>query len=56
MASGERFTVKHPENAACDERGRNLVVFSGGMHLMEMLMVEVMESSTAPAQPEGNGS
>lgn len=58
MASGERFTIKHPENAACDERGRNLAVFSDGMHLVEMLLVEVMEPATAPAQsqPDGNAS
>lgn len=40
MASGERFTIKQPENAACDERGRSLTVYSNGMHLVEMLMVE----------------
>ena len=54
MASGERFTIKHPENAACDERGRNLVVFSNGMHLVEMLLVEVMEPAVHPA-PGENG-
>ena len=55
MASGEKFTIKHPENAACDERGRNLVVFSDGMHLVEMLLVELMEPVTSPAKPGGNG-
>ena len=57
MASGERFTIKHPENAACDERGRSLTVYSDGMHLVEMLLVEVMEPMPAPAPPgpDGNG-
>jgi hypothetical protein len=56
MASCERFTIKHPENAPCDERGRNLVVFSDGMHLAEMLLVEVMEPAAAPAQPSSGGT
>ena len=56
MASGERFTIKHPENTACDEKGRNLVVFSNGMRLVEMLLVEVMEPATSPADPGGNGA
>jgi hypothetical protein len=55
MASGERFTIKHPENAACDERGRNLVIFSGGMRLVEMLLVEVMEPVTLEPGPGANG-
>ena len=56
MASGEKFTIRHPENAACDERGRNLVVFSGGMRLVEMLLVEVMEPVESPASNQGNGA
>jgi hypothetical protein len=56
MASGERLTVKHPENAACDEKGRNLVVFSNGMHLVEMLLVEVMEAAPQPSQPGLGGT
>jgi hypothetical protein len=56
MASGERFTIKHPENAACDGKGRKLVVFSNGIRLVEMLLVEVMEPATSPADPGGNGA
>jgi len=56
MASGERFTIRHPENAACDDRGRNLAIFDEGMHLVEMLLVEVMEPApVADPKPESNG-
>jgi hypothetical protein len=56
MASGERFTIRHPENAACDDRGRSLTVYDQGLHLVEMLLVEVMEPATAPVEPDGNGA
>jgi hypothetical protein len=55
MASGERFTVRHPENAACDDRGRSLTVYDQGLHLVEMLLVEVMEPAEAPTSKQGNG-
>ncbi len=51
MASGERFMVRHPENASCDERGRSLTVYDRGIHMVEMPLVEVMEPATSP----GNG-
>jgi len=59
LASGESFTVGHPENASCDPRGQSLVVQDDdGLHLVEMLLVEVMEKVKSPAQPgaEGNGA
>ena len=55
MASGERFTIRHPENAACDDHGRSLTVYDEGMHLVEMLLVEVMEPAKSPAEPGSNG-
>jgi hypothetical protein len=55
-ASGERFTVRHPENAACDDRGGSLTVYDEGLHLVEMLLVEVMEPAASPAQPGGSGN
>ncbi len=56
MASGQRFTIRHPENAACDDRGRNLAIFDAGMHLVEMLLVEVMEPAPlADPKPGSNG-
>jgi hypothetical protein len=55
MASGERFTIRHPENAACDDRGRSLTVYDQGLHMVEMLLVEVMEPATSPAEQGGNG-
>jgi AhpD family alkylhydroperoxidase len=47
MASGERFTIRHPENAACDRDGRSLTVYDDEMHLVQMLLVEVMEPESA---------
>jgi hypothetical protein len=58
LASGHTFTVKHPENASCDPKGRSMVVQDeDGMHLVEMLLVEVMEPVAASGQSttEGNG-
>jgi hypothetical protein len=43
MVRGQTFTIRHPENAACDERGRSMTVFQGEqMHLLEMLLVEAL--------------
>jgi hypothetical protein len=59
MASGRTFTVRHPENAACDDRGRSMTVFEGEeMHLIEMLLVEELvplaaEQAGAPTDGAG---
>ena len=56
------FTVRHPELAACSTNGREMVVYDDdGMHLLEMLMVEILEDAPEPARnetppPEGNGA
>jgi hypothetical protein len=56
MASGETYTVRHPENASCDPRGRAMAVHDNdGVHLLEMLLVEVMEPVKSPAGPGGQG-
>jgi hypothetical protein len=58
LASGESYTIRHPENASCDARGRSMSVYDDdGFHLVEMLLVEVMEPMRSPAGPgaEGNG-
>ena len=58
-ASGQTFTVKHPENASCDPKGHSMVVQDEeGIHLLEMLLVEVMEPARSAATPpnEGNGA
>ena len=50
--------VRHPENASCDPKGRAMAIFDDdGTHLLEMLLVEVMEPVKSPAQSgtEGNG-
>jgi hypothetical protein len=56
---GRSFTVKHPENAACDPWGRAMTIHDDeGSHLVEMLLVELMEPVKSTAEPgtEGNGS
>ena len=56
MASGGIFTVRHPELASCNVNGRSLWVHDeAGTHLVEMLLVEVMEPAMSSANPEGNG-
>ena len=55
MTGGRFFTIAHPENAACDPKGRALVILDGaGIHQAEMLLVEVMEP--ADSTPSGNGT
>jgi hypothetical protein len=57
MASDERFKVNHPENAACDDRGRSLTVYDGrNLYQVEMLLVEVMQPMDSPTTSEGNGA
>ena len=56
------FTVRHPELASCSIDGREMVVYDDdGMHLLEMLMVEILEDANEPARneappPRGNGA
>jgi len=56
MTGSHVFTVKHPENASCDLRGRSLTVHDEeGMHMVEMLLVEAMEPVNASVPNGGNG-
>jgi hypothetical protein len=58
LASGQSYTVKHPENASCDPRGGWTVVQDEeGIHLLEMLLVEVIEpvKSAGHSATGGNG-
>jgi hypothetical protein len=49
---GRSFTILHPENAACDLRGRDLVLFDRqGMHHVDMRLVEVIEPVESPVDP-----
>jgi hypothetical protein len=57
MTGGRSFTVKHPENVAWDNRGRAMAIFDDdGTHLVEMLLVEVIETMKSPSGTEGNGA
>ena len=58
LAGGQSYTVKLPKNASCDPKGRSMVVQDDdGIHLLEMLLVEVMEpaKSAGRSPAEGNG-
>jgi hypothetical protein len=62
LGSGCTFTVRHPELASCSINGRAMVVRDDdGMHLLEMLMVEILEDANELAKsesppPRGNGA
>ena len=58
LVGGRVFTVKHPEFISCSADDREMVVHDDdGMHLVEMLLVEVIEAVPQPTTPktEGNG-
>jgi hypothetical protein len=56
LTGGREFLVRHPENVSCDVRGSGMTIEDQeGAHLVEMLLVEVMEPLTSPAGPDGNG-
>jgi hypothetical protein len=58
LVGGRVFTVKHPENIACSVDDREMTVYDDdGVHLVEMLLVEVIVPVTSPTQTnEGNRS
>ncbi len=57
MASGNSFTVKHPELASCNVNGRSMWVHDDdGSHLVEMPLVEVMEPATSSVERGDNGA
>jgi hypothetical protein len=58
MNGGRSFMVKHPENAACDLRGSVMIIYDDeGSHLLEMLLVDVIEPVNSPTEAgsQGNG-
>lgn len=59
LASGGRFEVRHPENVACSVNGEEMTVYDeDGMHLIDMMLVEVLEplpSSHPKAKAKGKG-
>jgi hypothetical protein len=61
LASDRTFVVKHPDYASYgpSPRGHEMTVHDDeGVHLVDMVLVEVLEPATLPAQPgpEGNGA
>jgi hypothetical protein len=56
LAGGQAFTVRHPENIACDVRGRDMTLYDDdGMHLLEMLLVELIEPMPSAPAPDDSG-
>lgn len=56
LTGGRVFTVRHPELASCDVHGRDMTIEDDeGSHLVEMLLVEVMEPATSQTEQGGNG-
>lgn len=56
LASGAYFEVRHPENVACSVNGDEMTVYDdGGMHLVDMMLVEVLERAPSPAATKGKG-
>jgi hypothetical protein len=50
LADGRRFEVRHPENVACSQNGREMVLFDGDeMHMLEMLLVIELVPQSRPA-------
>jgi hypothetical protein len=48
------FTVRHPELVSCDVHGRGMTIEDEqGSHLVEMLLIEGMETTVA-ADPGSN--
>ncbi len=57
MASGRTFEVRHPENIACSQNNRDMVIYDGDeMIRVEALLVEILEPVKATKSTEGNGS
>jgi hypothetical protein len=51
LAGGRSFTVRHPENVACSVNGDEMTVYDDhGVHLVEMLLVEVLEPAVSPEE------
>jgi hypothetical protein len=50
LGCGRSFTVRHPELVSCSTNGREMVVHDDdGMHLIEMLLVDLLDDAGEPA-------
>jgi hypothetical protein len=51
-AGGQTFEILHPENAASDLRGRELVLFDKqGAHYVDLRLVDVVEPLQSAVDP-----
>ncbi len=57
LADGRHFEVRHPENVACSQNGRGMVIFDNDvMHLLEMLLVVELTPADRPASARRKGA
>jgi hypothetical protein len=57
LTGGHTFLIRHPELVSCDVNGRGMTIEDEqGSHMVEMLLVEVMERTESPSSSQGNGS
>ncbi len=57
LTGGRTFLIRHPELVSCDVNGRGMTIEDEqGSHMVEMLLVEVMERTESPSSSQGNGS
>jgi hypothetical protein len=59
LNGGRSFEVRHPENISCSVNGREIVVHDEeGMHLIEALMIEILEplGKSGTKKGESNGA
>ena len=57
LADGRHFEVRHPENVACSQNGREMVIFDNDeMHLLEMLLVVELTPAERPSSARRKGT
>ncbi len=57
LVDGRHFEVRQPENAACSQNGREMVIFDNDeMHRLEMLLVVELTSADRPALARRKGA
>ena len=56
LVSGRVFTIRHPENIAIGPNGRDMAILDEeGTHLVEALLVELIEPLPSEGARHGNG-
>jgi hypothetical protein len=56
LVGGRVFTIRHPENIAVSPNGRDMAILDEeGTHLLEALLVELIEPVPSEQRRQGNG-